>query len=115
FRGPRPQITSVNRQVAYDQPLTVDTPDAADISSVVLMRNQSATHLVDGDQRSVVLPIVSRNGNSVTVSVPGNRVLPPGPYLLFVNKKSPKGEIPSIARQTYVGGPVPAALADRLQ
>jgi hypothetical protein len=114
FRGPRPQITSVNREVAYDQPLTVGTPDAADISSVVLVRNQSATHLVDGDQRSVVLPIIGRTGNSVTVSVPGNTVLPPGPYLLFVNKKSPKGEIPSVARQTYVGGPVPAALAGRL-
>ena len=115
FRGARPVITSVNPSIAYNQPLTINTSDARDISTVVLIRNQSATHLVDGDQRSVVLPIVSRTGDSVTVSVPGNTVLPPGPYLLFVNKGTDKGEIPSVSRQTYVGGPVPASLADRLK
>jgi len=115
FRGDRPVITGVNPSIAYDQPLTISTTDAGDISTVVLIRNGSATHLIDSDQRSVVLPIVSRTGGSVTVSVPGNTVLPPGPYMLFVNKKTAKGEIPSVSRQTFVGGPVPAALAGRLK
>jgi galactose oxidase-like protein len=114
FRGERPVIKAVNPSIAYNQPLTINTTDAVDITTVTLIRNQSVTHLVDGDQRSVVLPIISRTGDSVTVSVPGNTVLPPGPYMLFVNKGTPKGEIPSVSRQTYVGGPVPASLADRV-
>jgi hypothetical protein len=114
FRGDRPVITDVNRSVGYDQPLTIHTPNAADITRVVLVRNQSATHLIDGDQRSVEVPVVSRTGDSVTVMVPGNTVLPPGPYMLFVNRTTPKGEIPSVSRQVYVGGPVPAPLASRL-
>jgi hypothetical protein len=115
FRGPRPVITAVDRSVAYNQPLTIHTTDAADISTVVLVRNQAATHLVDGDQRSVVVPVVSRTADSVTVAVPGNTVLPPGPYMLFLNRSTPKGEIPSISRQVFVGAPVPPSLAASLR
>jgi hypothetical protein len=100
--------------VSYNQTLTIRTTDAADIKTVVLVRNPSATHLVDGDQRSVNVPVVSRTANAVTVSVPGNTVLPPGPYMLFVNRGTPDGEIPSISRQVFVGGEVPVSLAPRL-
>ena len=115
FRGERPVITDVARSVSYDQPLVIHTTNAADVSRVVLVRNPSATHLIDGDQRSVEVPVVSRTGDSVTVMVPGNTVLPPGPYMLFVNRTTPKGEIPSVSKQVYVGGAVPAALASRLR
>ena len=54
---------------------------------------------------------MGRTAGSVTVAVPGNTVLPPGPYLLFVNRGTPKGEVPSVARQLFLGGPVPAGLA----
>jgi hypothetical protein len=114
FRGHRPVITEVNPSVPYNQTLTIHTTDAADIKTVVLVRNPSATHLVDGDQRSVNVPVVSRTENSVTVSVPGNRVLPPGPYMLFVNRGTSEGEIPSASRQVFVGGEVPVSLAPRL-
>jgi hypothetical protein len=79
LRGDRPVIKAVNPSIAYNQALTIHTTDAKDITTVVLILNQSATHLVDGDQRSLVLRIVSRTGDSVTVSVPGNTVLPPAP------------------------------------
>ncbi len=115
FRGPRPVITSVNPQAAYDQLLAINTPDAKDISTVALVRNPSVTHLVDGDQRTVDVPVVSRTADSVTVSVPGNTVLPPGPYMLFVNRNTSQGEIPSVSRQVFLGGSVPAALAPRLR
>ncbi|HEY0397597.1 MAG TPA: galactose oxidase early set domain-containing protein, partial [Acidimicrobiia bacterium] len=114
FRGPRPVIRYVNQSVAYNQPLTIHTDDAADISTVVLVRNPSATHLVDGDQRSVNVPIVSHDARTVTVAIPAGTVLPPGPYMLFVNRKTAQGEVPSVSRQVYVGGPVPESLAPRL-
>jgi hypothetical protein len=114
FRGPRPVIAGVNPSVPYNQTLTILTTDAADIKTVVLVRTPSATHLVDGDQRSVNVPVVSRTGNSVTVSIPGNTVLPPGPYMLFVNRGTPDGEIPSVSSQVFVGGEVPVSLAPRL-
>ncbi|HKN89991.1 MAG TPA: galactose oxidase-like domain-containing protein [Acidimicrobiia bacterium] len=79
-----------------------------------MVRNLSVTHLVDGDQRTVDVPVVSRTADSVTVRVPGNTVLPPGPYMLFVNRSTPQGEIPSVSRQVFLGGPVPASLAAHL-
>jgi len=111
FRGRRPVITSVNTSVPFSQPLTIHTTDAADISTVVLVRNPAATHLTDADQRSVVVPVVTRTADSLTVAIAGNTVLPPGPYMLFVNRKTSQGEIPSVSRQVFVGVPLPSALA----
>ena len=113
FRGDRPVITAVDQAVPYDRLLTIGTTYAKDISTVALVRNPSVTHLVDGDQRTVDVPIVSRTGDSVTVAVPGNTVVPPGPYMLFVNRNTSQGEIPSVSRQVFLGGPLPAALASR--
>ena len=113
FRGDRPVITAVNPSVAYDRLLTIKTTYAEDISTVALVRNPSVTHLVDGDQRTVDVPVVSRTADSVTVAVPGNTVLPPGPYMLFVNRNTGQGEIPSVSRQVFLGSPVPASLAAR--
>jgi hypothetical protein len=62
----------------------------------------------------VNVPIISHDDDSVTVAIPSNTVLPPGPYMVFVNQKTARGEIPSVSRQVYVGGPVPASLAPRL-
>ena len=70
------------------------------IASAMLVRNTALTHTVDGDQRTVELPIVSRSSGSLKVAVPSSTaVLPPGPYMLFVNKRTAKGLQPSAARQ----------------
>ena len=72
--------------------------------SVVLVRNPSVTHIVDGDQRSVLLPVVRRRGRSVWVRRPPSaNVAPPGPYMLFANRKTAAGAIPSKALQVFVG------------
>jgi hypothetical protein len=85
--------------------IDVDVP-ASEVKSVVLVRNPTLTHLVDGDQRNVELPIVGRSGHRVTVAAPpdGN-VAPPGPYMLFVNVtgKSCGKLVPSHAAQLFVG------------
>lgn len=59
-----------------------------------------------------MVPITSRTDHSVTVSVPSGNVVPPGPYMLFINQKTAKGDIPSVAKQVFVGAqaaPTPAA------
>ncbi|HZQ87431.1 MAG TPA: galactose oxidase-like domain-containing protein [Acidimicrobiales bacterium] len=112
-RGDRPVIRGLgDRSFAYGSGVTIPTADAASIKSVVLIRNPALTHLVDGDQRTVELPITSTEGGVVKVSVPDNKaVLPPGPYMLFINKGSDKGLIPSVAAQVFVGAPVPQYVA----
>ena len=80
--------------------------NSRDLKSVVLVRNPSVTHVVDGDQRTVELKILRRTGNRVVVARPPDaNVAPPGPYMLFANKQTAKGPIPSKARQMFVGLP----------
>ena len=111
-RGDRPVIGALaDRSLAYGGGLTIPTADASSIKSVVLVRNPAITHLVDGDQRTVELPITSTDGGAVKVTLPTNKaVLPPGPYMLFINKGTDKGLVPSVASQVFVGAPVPAYL-----
>jgi hypothetical protein len=74
-----------------------------DIQNVVLMRNTAQTHLVDADARTVELVVTKRSGSAITVTVPASaNVLPAGPYLLFVNRKTGKGPVPSAGKQLFV-------------
>ena len=85
----KPGRPSVSGLQATGRALVVHTSDVAKIASVVLMRNTAETHLVDGDARTVSLPVVSRDtgAGTVTVALPSTtNVLPNGPYLLFANK-----------------------------
>ena len=105
FWGPRPSITKAPSSVGYGDTITLKTDvDVGKIASVTLVRNPTLTHLVDGDQRTVELPVVARHGKSLVVSAPptGN-VAPPGPYMLFVNESTDKGLVPSESRQVFVG------------
>src|SRR5439155_18572967 len=98
--GPRPTISSVSKSFRRGGRVAIGTAAAGDIASVVLVRNTALTHLVDGDQRTVQLPIIGRTDTSLTARVPRSRaVLPPGPYLLFINRRTARGLVPSTARQ----------------
>ena len=78
--------------------------NAAEVDSVRLVRNTAITHIVDADQRTVVLPVVARDGQTVTVkSPPSGNVAPAGPYMLFVNGKTDQGTVPSVAQLLNVG------------
>ncbi len=104
-RGPRPGIGNVASTFKRGSKVTIPLKGAkaGDISSVVLMRNTAQTHLVDGDARVVELVMTKRSGSSITVAVPSSsNVLPGGPYLLFVNRKTAKGPVPSVAKQLFV-------------
>lgn len=64
----------------------------SDIDQVMLIRRKATTHLVDGDQRAVVLPIVERGNDTVSVKMTANRaVLPAGQYMLFVSYEGDDG------------------------
>ena len=73
-------------------------------SGVAVPAAAAFTHLVDPNQRNVVLPVVSRSGNTLTVKAPPSAdVAPPGPYMLFVNKQTDKGLVPSKSAQLFLG------------
>ena len=117
YGAPRPVISDVKPWTANDSTLDVETPQAAHVAKVVLVRNPSMTHLTDGDQRSVELRIVRRDDGELTVRVPGPAVVPPGPYMLFVETTTDvKGVaklVPSVSRQVFVGAKPPAYLPAR--
>jgi len=105
FDGSRPTIEAAPKRIGYGSEIEVEVGSAAsDIANVVLVRNPSVTHLIDADQRNVVLKVVGRSGNTLRLKAPPNgAVAPPGPYMLFVNRKSSKGLVPSVSKQTFVG------------
>jgi galactose oxidase-like protein len=106
--GARPVISKAAQAVHYGARYVITTSQAKRIASVAFVRNTSVTHLVDGDQRTVDLRILRRTAHTVTVAVPNAKVLPPGPYMVFVNAKTAKGLVPSVSRQAFVGTKVPA-------
>lgn len=107
FRGGRPTISAAPSDIAYGKDLVITmktAAQAASLQSVVLVRNSAITHIVDADQRTVQLRVVSQRGRRVRLAAPtdGN-VAPPGPYMLFANAKNAKGPVPSVAKQLFVG------------
>jgi hypothetical protein len=104
FRGPRPEIARAPSLLGFGRTVDVRVKgDAADIESVALVRNSAITHIVDADQRTVMLRIVGRRGNVLTIETPpSGNVAPPGPYMLFLNGRSAKGPVPSVAAQLLV-------------
>ena len=102
---PRPTIASAPGEVAHGQTFDISTSDASAIESVVLVRRAALTHTVTSDERNVVLPITSRTANGLKVKMPSVKsVIPPGYYMLFINKKTDKGLVPSVSSSVLVNG-----------
>jgi hypothetical protein len=102
----RPTITSAPASIGYGAQFTVQTPDAASISSVVLMRNGSVTHAFNLDQRMVGLSFTAGTG-SLTVTAPSSgNIAPPGYYMLFLLNSA---GVPSLSTMVQVpsGTPLP--------
>src|SRR4051794_6167410 len=101
--GPRPVITDIDHSATSGGRLEIETPQARRVTKVVLVRNPSMTHLTDGDQRTVEVPITSRDGDELTVHLPNASVLPTGPYMAFIETTSTSGHlVPSVSRQVMV-------------
>jgi hypothetical protein len=83
FKGARPTITTGPTSVKIGQHFTINTPDAASIDKVALVRMGSVTHNFDMDQRFQNLSFTAGSG-SLDVTGPGNiNNAPPGWYYVF--------------------------------
>jgi len=105
----QPTITSVTppQGIGYGGSFQVQTPNAADIASVVLVRPGSVTHAFDMDQRLVGLSFTAGDG-LLNVNGPANgNIAPPGYYMLFILNKA---GVPSVATFVQVS-PAPTARA----
>ena len=81
----RPTLTSVSPTViGYGTAFQVTTPDAANIASVVLMKNGAVTHAFDMDQRMVGLTFSAGSGVLNVTGPPNGNTAPPGYYMLFL-------------------------------
>ncbi|HEV7172380.1 galactose oxidase-like domain-containing protein [Pedococcus sp.] len=84
FKGARPVITQVPSTVQYGTSAFVQTPDAASITSVSLIRTGSVTHSFDQNTRALTLPFTQASGG-LTVQLPADgNVAPPGYYMLSI-------------------------------
>jgi hypothetical protein len=91
----RPTITSVPAEVGYGNTFTISTPDAANISSAVLVKLGSPTHSFDFDQRVVGLTYTSSTGALNATAPPNSSIAPPGYYMVFVINQA---GVPSVAK-----------------
>src|SRR5262249_48755261 len=96
----RPAITSVPKSISLGNQFTVQTPDAANISSVVLIRPGSPTHAFDQEQRMVGLAFTAGSGALTVTGPPNGNIAPPGYYMLFILNSS---GVPSVAKFVQLG------------
>ena len=90
----RPSISSAPASISYGNAFTVQTPNAANINSVVLVRNGAVTHAFDMDQRVVGLAFTAGVGTLTVTGPPNGNIAPPGYYMLFLLDNT---GVPSIA------------------
>jgi PKD repeat protein len=100
----RPTITSVTPgSIGYGEAFQVQTPDASEIGSVVLVRPGAATHAFDMDQRLIGLTYTAESGVLNVTAPPTGNIAPPGYYMLFVLNAA---GVPSVARFVRLQAPV---------
>ena len=92
----RPSITGVpSVGIGYASNFQVQTPDAANISSVVLMRAGAPTHAFDMEQRMVSLSFTAGTGVLNATAPPNGNIAPQGYYMLFLVNST---GVPSVAQ-----------------
>ena len=91
----RPSITGLAPGAfTYGGNFQVQTPDAADVAKVVLMRLGAPTHAFDMEQRLVELPFSAAAGVLTVTAPPHGNIAPPGYYMLFILNAT---GVPSVA------------------
>ena len=104
----RPTISSAPPAISWNGSFSISTPDAANISSVVLIRPGSPTHAFDMEQRLVGLSFTAGSGTLTVTGPPNGNVAPPGYYMIFLVNSS---GVPSVAKFTKLsstgGNPAP--------
>jgi hypothetical protein len=102
--APRPTVTTAPAGLAYGAGFQIDTPDAAAIRKVALVRLGAVTHSVNMEQRYVPLTYAAGSG-SLTATAPANpNIAPPGVYMLFLVDAN---GVPSVGKMITVGVDAP--------
>jgi hypothetical protein len=96
----RPSICSAPNTISWGNGFTVQTPDAASISSVVLVRNGAVTHAFNMDQRLVGMSFTAGSGSLTVTAPPNGNIAPPGYYMLFLVNSA---GVPSVASFVQLG------------
>ncbi|HEV2989746.1 MAG TPA: galactose oxidase-like domain-containing protein [Candidatus Angelobacter sp.] len=92
----RPTITSAPTGViGHGSVFQVQTPNAASISSVVVLRAGAVTHAFNMEQRMVDLSFTKGSGVLNVTAPPNGNIVPPGYYLLFILDSA---GVPSVAK-----------------
>jgi galactose oxidase-like protein/PKD domain-containing protein len=103
--APRPAIVGVTPGVlAYGAPFHVETPDAANVQSVVLVRPGAPTHAFDMDQRLVELAYTAGAGDLTVTAPPNGNIAPPGYYMLFILNAA---GVPSVGAFVQLSASIP--------
>ena len=97
MRDDRPVITNAPSEMTTNGRDFDISVSGGTIDQVMLIRRTATTHLVDGDQRAVKLPIVARDDGQITLAMTANpAVLPAGQYMLFASTVADDGmRVPS--------------------
>lgn len=105
FRGSRPVIASAPSLVHHGQSFVIESPDAASIVKVVLVRPMAVTHQTDSEQKVLEMPYIHDHANParLTLTAPHgghpHSLAPQGHYMLFaVNGDG----VPSVAKWIYL-------------
>jgi len=92
----RPVVSSAPAAINYGTTFTINTPNAADVLEVVLLRAGAVTHGFNMSQRGIECVISGIGAGTINVEAPPQANLaPPGWYLLFILNSS---RVPSAGR-----------------
>jgi Galactose oxidase-like, Early set domain/Glyoxal oxidase N-terminus/PKD domain len=104
----RPTIAGTSSSViGYGGTLQVQTPDAASIANVVLMRNGAVTHAFDMDQRYVGLSFTAGAGVLNVTGPPNGNIAPPGYYMLFILNSAGVPSVATIVQMSMAANDAP--------
>jgi hypothetical protein len=95
----RPAITTAPSVIGYGTTFQVQTADAANIASAVLVKDGAVTHAFNMDQRLVGLAFAAGSGVLTVTGPPNGNIAPPGYYMLFLINNA---GVPSVAKFVQV-------------
>jgi PKD repeat protein len=96
--------------MTYGTAFQIQTPNPADIKSVVLIRPGAPTHAFDMEQRMIELPYTLVGGQLTATAPPNGNIAPPGYYMLFILNTAGVPSVASFA-QLNLGSPNQAPTA----
>jgi hypothetical protein len=105
FRGSRPVISSAPSLVHHGQTFFIESPDAAAIDKVVLVRPMAVTHQTDTEQKVLEMPCVHQPGkpNRLRLKAPHgghpHALAQQGYYMMFALNSN---GVPSVAKWIYL-------------